>query len=154
MLRKRNVAVVFATQSLDDVARSSISSALIESCPTQIFLPNPRALEPAGAQHYELFGLSKRQLELIAFAAPKRAYYIRQPGGRRLIDLKLDGAALALCGASSPEDQALIEATLARVGPSQFAPAFLSAKGLTHVENALEEFGLDDAQNAHAIAAE
>ncbi len=154
VLRQRNVAVVFATQSLDDVARSSISSALIESCPTQIFLPNPRALEPAGAQHYELFGLSKRQLLLIAFAAPKRAYYIRQPGGRRLIDLKLDGAALALCGASSPEDQALIEATLVRVGFAHFAPAFLSAKGLTHVENALQEFGLASAHNAHAIAAE
>ena len=154
VLRKRNVAVVFATQSLDDVARSTISSALIESCPTQIFLPNPRALEPAGAQHYELFGLSKRQLELIAFAAPKRAYYVRQPGGRRLIDLKLDGAALAICGASSPEDHALIDATLARVGPDRFAAAFLSAKGLTHVEDALDEFSVPRKHEAHAIAAE
>ena len=154
VLRKRNVAVVFATQSLDDVARSTISSALIESCPTQVFLPNPRALEPAGAQHYEQFGLSKRQLELIAFAAPKRAYYIRQPGGRRLIDLKLDGAALAICGASSPEDHALIDATLARVGPDRFAAAFLSAKGLTHVEDALDEFSVPSKHEAHAIAAE
>ncbi|WP_312780664.1 hypothetical protein [Brevundimonas sp.] len=32
-LRKKGVAVVFATQSLDDVVRSSIASALIESCP-------------------------------------------------------------------------------------------------------------------------
>jgi type IV secretion system protein VirB4 len=154
VLRKRNVAVVFATQSLDDVARSSISSALIESCPTQVFLPNPRALEPAGAQHYELFGLSKRQIELIAFAAPKRAYYIRQPGGRRLIDLKLDGAALAICGASSPEDQALIDATLARVGADNFAPAFLTAKGLSHVEDALGEFTVPLFKEHHAIAAE
>jgi type IV secretion system protein VirB4 len=38
-LRKKNVAVVFATQSLADIERSSIAPALIESCPTRIFLP-------------------------------------------------------------------------------------------------------------------
>ena len=32
-LRKKNVAVVFATQSLADIERSSIAPALIESCP-------------------------------------------------------------------------------------------------------------------------
>ena len=37
--------------------------------------------------------------ELIAFATPKRAYYWRQPRGRRLFDLRLTGVALALCGA-------------------------------------------------------
>ena len=45
-LRKFNVAVVFATQSLADIARSSIAPALIESCPTRVFLPNPDAATP------------------------------------------------------------------------------------------------------------
>jgi len=150
VLRKKNVAVVFATQSLDDIARSSIAAALIESCPTQIFLPNPRAMEPASAAHYAGFGLNRRQLELIAFAAPKRSYYVRQPAGRRLIDIKLSGAALAVCGASAPEDQALIEATLARVGAAQFPAAFLKAKGLAHVDETLSAFGAvnDNAQDA------
>ena len=49
-LRKKNVAVVFATQSLADIERSSIAPAMIESCPTRIFLPNDRALRAAGAQ--------------------------------------------------------------------------------------------------------
>jgi type IV secretion system protein VirB4 len=133
-LRKKGVAVVFATQSLDDVARSAIAPTLIESCPTQIFLPNPRALEPASAELYRAFGLNRRQLELIAWATPKRAYYLRQPRGRRLFDLKLSGAGLALCGASSPEDQALIDAVLAEHGPDEFARHFLTAKGLTHVD--------------------
>ncbi len=39
-LRKKNVAVVFATQSLADVANSSIAPAIIESCPQRILLPN------------------------------------------------------------------------------------------------------------------
>jgi type IV secretion system protein VirB4 len=125
---------VFATQSLEDVAASSIAASLIESCPTQVFLPNPRALEPASAPLYEGFGLNRRQLELVAFATPKRAYYWRQPQGRRLFDLKLSGVALALCGASSPEDQALIDRVLAKVGPSGFARAFLAAKGFSDVD--------------------
>ena len=45
-LRKKNVAVVFATQSLADIERSSIAPAILECCPTRIFLPNERALEP------------------------------------------------------------------------------------------------------------
>ncbi|KAK0332663.1 hypothetical protein LTR94_023984 [Friedmanniomyces endolithicus] len=139
-LRKKRVAVVFATQSLDDVATSSISSTLIESCPTQIFLPNPRATEPTSAALYQGFGLSPRQLELIAFAPAKRAYYLRQPHGRRLFDLRLTGVALALCGASSPEDQKLIDTVLAEVGPTDFVRAFLTAKGVQNVDDVLDAF--------------
>jgi len=139
-LRKKRVAVVFATQSLEDVAASSIAASLIESCPTQVFLPNPRALEPASAPLYQGFGLNRRQLELIAFATPKRAYYWRQPQGRRLFDLKLSGAGLALCGASSPDDQALIDQVIARAGPAGFVRAFLAAKGFSHVDALFDTF--------------
>lgn len=139
-LRKKRVAVVFATQSLDDIAASSIAASLIESCPTQVFLPNPRALEPASAELYAGFGLNRRQLELIAFATPKRAYYWRQPQGRRLFDLKLSGATLALCGASAPEDHALIDAVLARSGEADFAREFLKAKGVLHVDPVFDAF--------------
>jgi len=133
-LRKKRVAVVFATQSLDDVAASSIAASLIESCPTQVFLPNPRAMEPGSSELYRAFGLNARQLELIAFATPKRAYYWRQPQGRRLFDLKLSGVGLALCGSSAPEDQKLIDAVLERAGPDAFLRAFLKAKGAHHVD--------------------
>lgn len=139
-LRKKRVAVVFATQSLDDVAASSISTSLIESCPTQVFLPNPRALEPSSAELYRAFGLNRRQLELIAHATPKRAYYWRQPLGRRLFDLHLTGAALALCGASTPEDQILIDAVLERVGSESFASEFLKSKGVLNVDPVLDAF--------------
>jgi type IV secretion system protein VirB4 len=133
-LRKKRVAVVFATQSLDDVSSSTIAASLIENCPTQIFLPNPRALEPGSAELYAAFGLNRRQLELIAFAAPKRSYYWRQPRGRRLFDLKLSGVALTLCGASSPEDHALIDQVVSRTGSAGFAREFLKANGVQHVD--------------------
>src|SRR5690606_35832022 len=139
-LRKKRVCVVFATQSLDDVAASSISASLIESCPTQVFLPNPRALEPSSSALYRGFGLNRRQLELIAFATPKRAYYWRQPRGRRLFDLRLTGVALALCGASTPEDQTLIDTVLERSGDAGFAREFLKAKGVQNVDSVFDAF--------------
>nr|WP_313040201.1 conjugal transfer protein TrbE [Brevundimonas diminuta] len=139
-LRKKRVAVVFATQSLDDVAASTIAATLIESCPTQVFLPNPRALEPASADLYRGFGLNRRQLELIAFAAPKRAYYWRQPQGRRLFDLRLTGVGLALCGAGSPEDQSLIDTVLRRSDAAGFAREFLKAKGVRDVDPVFDAF--------------
>src|SRR6202012_2271900 len=74
-LRKFNVAVVFATQSLADIARSAIAPALIESCPTRIFLPNPDAATPHIAALYEGFGLNDQQLRIITSATPKRDYY-------------------------------------------------------------------------------
>ena len=45
-LRKKNASVVFATQSLADIEASAIAPAIIESCPTRLFLPNERAIEP------------------------------------------------------------------------------------------------------------
>ena len=69
-LRKKNVAVLFATQSLADIERSVIAPALIESCPTRIFLPNDRALEPQMRAVYDRFGLNGRQIEILGLATP------------------------------------------------------------------------------------
>ena len=55
-LRKRRVAVVFATQSLADITESSIAPAIIESCPQRILLPNDRAIEPHSRAAYARFG--------------------------------------------------------------------------------------------------
>src|SRR6185503_15306240 len=129
-LRKRNVAVVFATQSLADVERSTIAPALIESCPTRIFLPNDRALEPQARSIYERFGLNARQVEILRLAAPKRDYYAQTARGNRLFELGLGPVALALCGASSPDDQRLIDRCNAGGAATGFAARFLEAKGL------------------------
>jgi type IV secretion system protein VirB4 len=129
-LRKRNVAVVFATQSLADIERSSIAPALIESCPTRIFLPNDRALEPQARGVYERFGLNARQVEILSVAAPKRDYYAQTARGNRLFELGLGPVALALCGSSSPDDQRLIDRCIAEGSLDGFAARFLTAKDL------------------------
>ena len=65
-LRKKNASVIFATQSLADIDGSSIAPAIIESCPTRLFLPNERALEPQIATIYRRFGLNDRQIEILS----------------------------------------------------------------------------------------
>jgi type IV secretion system protein VirB4 len=138
-LRKKNVAVLFATQSLADVADSAIAPAIIESCPQRIFLPNDRAIEPQSRAAYERFGLNERQVELIGRATPKRHYYLQSARGNRLFELGLGPVALALCGASDPGSQARIDALLAEA-EGDFAARFLAAAGLPWAADCLATF--------------
>jgi type IV secretion system protein TrbE len=131
VLRKKNVAVVFATQSLADIADSTIAPAIIESCPQRILLPNDRAIEPQSRAAYERFGLNERQVELVSRATPKRQYYLQSARGNRLFELGLGPVALALCGASDPVTQQRIDALLAEHGVAGFAARFLTDAGLT-----------------------
>src|SRR5450631_192356 len=129
-LRKKNVSVVFATQSLADVQRSTIAPAIVESCASRIFLPNPQAVEPQLRSVYEGFGLNERQITIIAHAQPKRDYYYQSRLGNRLFDLGLGPIALAFAGTSTPDDQRAIDRVLASATGFDFAPAWLRERGL------------------------
>ncbi|SDH78491.1 type IV secretion system protein VirB4 [Pseudomonas flavescens] len=129
-LRKKQVSVVFDTQSLADIKESSIAPAVIESCAVRIFLPNPQATEPQIRPIYDGFGLSSRQIEIVATAQPKRDYYYQSRLGNRLFDLDLGPAALAFAGASTPQDQRDIDRVLAQVGAPGFAGGWLRHSGL------------------------
>ncbi|CAN5317579.1 conjugal transfer protein TrbE [soil metagenome] len=139
-LRKKNVAVLFATQSLADIADSSIAPAIIESCPQRILLPNDRAIEPQSRAAYERFGLNDRQIELVARATPKRHYYLQSTRGNRLFELGLGPIALALCGSSDPASQARIDGLLAEAGADDFAARFLDQLGLDWAVPLLADF--------------
>ncbi len=129
-LRKKNASVIFATQSLSDIDGSNIAPAIIESCPTRIFLPNERAIEPQITAIYRRFGLNDRQIEILARATPKRDYYCQSRRGNRLFELGLGPVALAFCAASSKADHAGIERLLAEQGREAFAKAWLADRGL------------------------
>ncbi|MGY4397648.1 type IV secretion/conjugal transfer VirB4 family ATPase [Sphingomonas sp. UYAg733] len=144
-LRKKNVAVVFATQSLADISDSSIAPAIIESCPQRILLPNDRAIEPQSRAAYERFGLNDRQIELVSRATPKRQYYLQSARGNRLFELGLGPIALALCGASDPATQARIDTILEKQGDRDFAGHFLRDAGLDWAAALLADF--PDPQN-------
>jgi type IV secretion system protein VirB4 len=150
VLRKRNVAVVFATQSLADIADSGIAPAIIESCPQRILLPNDRAIEPQSQTAYVRFGLNARQIELVSRATPKRHYYLQSARGNRMFELGLGPVALALCGASDPESQKRIDAILAEHGPQDFAARFLTEAGLAWAADLLADFPSPQAPEGEA----
>jgi type IV secretion system protein VirB4 len=138
VLRKKNVAVIFATQSLSDIADSAIAPAIIENCPTRIFLPNGNALEERTLKVYESFGLNERQLQILQQSIPKRDYYYQSREGNRLFELGLGELALAFCAAGSPQDQARISHVLNETGRTHFARAYLNERGLGHWADRLE----------------
>src|SRR5271165_5207515 len=129
-LRKKNASVIFATQSLADIETSAIAPAIVESCPTRIFLPNERAIEPQIAAIYRRFGLNDRQIEILSQATPKREYYCQSRRGNRLFELGLSEVALAFTAASSKNDQTAIAEIVAAHGRGGFAAAWLRAKDL------------------------
>jgi type IV secretion system protein TrbE len=129
-LRKKNASVIFATQSLADIETSPIAPAIIESCPTRIFLPNERASEPQIMSIYRRFGLSDRQIEIVASATSKRDYYCQSAAGNRLFELGLGEIALAFAATSSKSDQLRIAALVAEQGTERFASAWLRQRGL------------------------
>ncbi|CAH1666705.1 MULTISPECIES: conjugal transfer protein TrbE [Alphaproteobacteria] len=129
-LRKKNASVIFATQSLAQLEKSTIAPAIIESCPTRLLLPNDRAVEPQITAIYRRFGLNDRQIEILARATPKRDYYCQSRQGDRLFELGMSEVGLALCAASAKSDQALIADILAEHGRDGFLAAWLTARGV------------------------
>lgn len=132
-LRKYNVSVIFATQSVEDALATSISSVLLESCPSRILLPNDRVLEPKVSIAYEKLGLNERQLQIIATAIPKQQYYYQSRLGNRLFQLELGSIALAFCAASRPEDKTLLKSILKKHGRKEFLKNYLQERNLQWV---------------------
>ena len=138
-LRKKNASVVFATQSLSDIDGSNIAPAIVESCPTRIFLPNERAIEPQITAIYRRFGLNDRQIEILARATPKRDYYCQSRRGNRLFELGLGPVALAFCAASSKQDHAAIERVITESGHEAFTRTWLADRELLWAADLIPE---------------
>ncbi len=72
VLRKLNTFVVFATQSVEDAAKSSISDTLVQQTATQIFLPNLKAT----IVYREVFMLSEREFNLVKTTDPSTRFFL------------------------------------------------------------------------------
>jgi type IV secretion system protein VirB4 len=139
-LRKHNVSVIFATQSVADALNSSLVSALNESCPSRIFLPNDRAMEPNVAEGYEALGLNARQVQILSHATPKRQYYFQSYKGNCLFELGLGPVALAFCAVSGPEDKRKIAQVLDAAGGDheKFLKKYLHMKGMDWADEIIQ----------------
>jgi type IV secretion system protein VirB4 len=81
VLRKLNTFVIFATQSVEDAAKSQISDTLIQQTATQIFLPNLKAT----SLYRTAFMLSQREYTLIKTTDPGSRYFLVKQGVNAVI---------------------------------------------------------------------
>ena len=84
--RKRNAALVLATQSVTDLTATPGTQTLLESMPTRLFLANPD-FPAAGA---ETFGLSEDELKTIRGLEPKRELFLRRSNAAAVLKLVVD----------------------------------------------------------------
>jgi len=84
--RKKNAALVLATQSAVDVTGTPGASALLESVPTKLFLANPELPEEVGT----LFRLNESEVSRIRELTPKRELYLRRPDEAAVLRLEVD----------------------------------------------------------------
>lgn len=112
-LRKKNCAVVMATQNAGDIVNSPIRDTILDSCRTKILLPNQNARSESMRDLYKQYlGLNDRQIEILSKATPKQQYYFVNNHSRnyRLFDLGLGEIALSFVGASGKEDLSKVRA--------------------------------------------
>lgn len=72
VLRKFNAFVIFATQSVEDAAKSTISDTLVQQTSSQIFLPNLKATNV----YKEVFMLSEREFNLVKSTDPSSRFFL------------------------------------------------------------------------------
>ncbi len=138
ILRDKNVSVWFATQSLDEVAKSEIVHVLIESCPTKIYLPNPSAMSETSYPLYQQFGLNRQQIRNISQAAKKRDYYFVSTSGTRMFELDLGPIQLAFLS-SGVNNVNAAKSIIAEHGMDNFAYRWLLHKGLDDAAEVVKE---------------
>lgn len=128
-MRKKNCAVVFATQNLNDLERSTLYPVLISECLTKVFLADDSATNEIQSKLYRAVGLTDYEIQLIARLKRKRQYFHVSPNGRRPFDLELGDVALSFLGVGDKEGRDRIDA-LAEESPQFWVSEWLKERGL------------------------
>jgi type IV secretion system protein VirB4 len=113
--RKKNAAMLLATQSVVELAASDMLHIVNESCPTKIFLSNPNIDRKLYA---EIFQLNDTQLELLESLVPKRELLVIQPRGTKKLVLEVDALGYWMA-TNNARDNIRKQNYFARFGPEQ-----------------------------------
>jgi type IV secretion/conjugal transfer VirB4 family ATPase len=113
--RKKNAAMILATQSVVELAASDMLHIVNESCPTKIFLSNPNIDRKMYA---EIFQLNDTQLELLESLVPKRELLLIQPRGTKKLVLEVDALGYWMA-TNNARDNIRKQDYFARFGPEQ-----------------------------------
>jgi type IV secretion system protein VirB4 len=85
--RKRNAAMILATQTIEDFASADLLRTVVESCPTKLLLANP-ALDRR--QYAELFQLNEMELDLLTGLIPRQQILLKRPDLAKVLTLTVD----------------------------------------------------------------
>lgn len=112
--RKRNAAMLLATQSSQDFTESDLLRTVVENCPTKFFLANP-SLDVAAAR--TLFHLNETEARAITELVPRRQLLMKRPDVAKVFDLRVDPASYWMY-TNTPIDNVLVNAAVAEFGLS------------------------------------
>jgi type IV secretion/conjugal transfer VirB4 family ATPase len=117
--RSKRAFIVFATQSLGEIARLKNLEGIVTNIPTQILLPAVKNSVHQQADLYrDVFGINDNQLDLLARAIPKRDYLIVKPSVTRLVSTQMPPLLIAINEATTqPSMRAAVTAAAAKGGP-------------------------------------
>src|SRR5260370_89278 len=85
--RKKNAAMILATQSGDDLLRSEMLPVVVESCATKMFLANP---DMDRKRYREIFHLNETEADLTAGLIPKQQILVKRPDMAKVVNLNVD----------------------------------------------------------------
>jgi type IV secretion system protein VirB4 len=110
--RKRNAAMVLATQAIDDFASTDLLRTVVEGCPTRLLLANP-ALDRK--RYVELFGLNETELDLLTDLVPRRQVLLKRPDVAKVLTLNVDSRSYWLY-TNTPVDNDRVAASIQEYG--------------------------------------
>jgi type IV secretion system protein VirB4 len=85
--RKKNAAMILATQSVDDLRQSDLLPVVVESCATKFFLANPGMDRET---YRDIFHLNDTETSRIANLIPKKQLLIKRPDLAKVVNLDVD----------------------------------------------------------------
>lgn len=107
--RKRNAAMILATQSSDDFTTSDLLRTVVESCPTKFFLANP-GMDVDRAR--DLFHLNHTEAALITHLVPRQQALLKRPDLAKVVNLHVDPESYWIY-TNTPLDNARLDAATA-----------------------------------------
>ena len=110
--RKRNAAMVLATQTVEDFASADLLRTVIESCPTKLLLANP-ALDRK--TYAELFQLNEMELDLLTGLIGRQQILLKRPDLTKVLTLTVDPKSYWIY-TNTPIDNARVAETFRQYG--------------------------------------
>jgi type IV secretion system protein TrbE len=110
--RKRNAAMILATQTVEDFASADLLRTVVESCPTKLLLANPSL----DRQRYsELFQLNEMELDLLTGLVARQQILLKRPDLAKVLTLTVDPRSYWIY-TNTPIDNARVAETFRQYG--------------------------------------